>query len=326
MKLLVTGGAGFIGSNLVDALLKDDHSVIILDNFSTGQQKFVEHHHDKPNVNIHNVDLLQFSEIEKFFRAVDVVVHLSANADVRFGWDHPTRDLEQNIVATQNVLEAMRKNEVRKLIFSSTGSVYGEAKVVPTPENYAFPIQTSLYGASKVAAEAFISAYCEQGFIDATVFRFVSILGQRYTHGHVIDFAAKLKINSDVLTVLGNGTQRKSYLHVDDCIDAILSRLNSGGGLETFNLGTNENCTVNDSVGWITARLGLSPRIEYTGGDRGWIGDNPVIQLDTSKINATGWQPKRNIQESIESTIDWIVENPWSLDLAVTTTDRERKK
>jgi UDP-glucose 4-epimerase len=300
--------------------------VIILDNFSTGQQKFVEHHHDKPNVNIHNVDLLQFSEIEKFFRAVDVVVHLSANADVRFGWDHPTRDLEQNIVATQNVLEAMRKNEVRKLIFSSTGSVYGEAKVVPTPENYAFPIQTSLYGASKVAAEAFISAYCEQGFIDATVFRFVSILGQRYTHGHVIDFAAKLKINSDVLTVLGNGTQRKSYLHVDDCIDAILSRLNSGGGLETFNLGTNENCTVNDSVGWITARLGLSPRIEYTGGDRGWIGDNPVIQLDTSKINATGWQPKRNIQESIESTIDWIVENPWSLDLAVTTTDRERKK
>jgi UDP-glucose 4-epimerase len=197
---------------------------------------------------------------------------------------------------------------------------------VPTPENYAFPIQTSLYGASKVAAEAFISAYCEQGFIDATVFRFVSILGQRYTHGHVIDFAAKLKINSDVLTVLGNGTQRKSYLHVDDCIDAILSRLNSGGGLETFNLGTNENCTVNDSVGWITARLGLSPRIEYTGGDRGWIGDNPVIQLDTSKINATGWQPKRNIQESIESTIDWIVENPWSLDLAVTTTDRERKK
>lgn len=319
MKILVTGGAGFIGSNVVEKLLETENThVTVVDNFATGRREFLQQHRNLADLRIIDADLMDIDQIDPYFSGLDAVIHLAANADVRFGWNHPRRDLEQNVVATQNVLELMRKHSVRKLIFSSTGSVYGEAKVVPTPEDCPFPVQTSLYGASKAAAEGIISAYAESGYVDATIFRFVSILGPRYTHGHIIDFVAKLHQNPNELVVLGDGTQQKSYLHVSDCVRAITAQLTSMSSLEIFNLGTDESCTVNDSVDWITSRLGVEPKIKYSGGNKGWIGDNPLIHLDTERIRATGWAPRYSIKESVHETVDWIVANPWVLDLAIT--------
>jgi UDP-glucose 4-epimerase len=241
-----------------------------------------------------------------------VVVHLAANADVRFGTEHPRRDLEQNTIATYNVLEAMRANGIKHIAFSSTGSVYGEASVIPTPEDGPFPIQTSLYGASKAAGEGLISAYCEGFGFQAWIFRFVSILGERYTHGHVFDFYKKLKADPTRLPVLGNGRQRKSYLYVQDCIDAILLAMEKAGEkVNIFNLGVDGYCEVNDSIGWICEELGVKPVLEYSGGDRGWIGDNPFIFLDTRKIQSLGWRPKLDIRAGVIRTVRSLVENPW---------------
>ena len=220
---------------------------------------------------------------------------------------HPRRDLEQNTICTANVLEAMRLNGVRRIAFSSTGSVYGEPAVFPTPEDAPFPIQTSLYGASKLAAEGLIAAYCQAFGMEGRIFRFVSILGNRYSHGHVVDFYNQLKANPRQLRVLGDGTQRKSYLAVSDCIDAVLLAMEKATGpLRIFNLGTDEYCTVNDSIGWICRHLGLDPEMQYTGGNRGWIGDNPFIFLDCSRIKALGWKPKLSIREGVVSTLRYL--------------------
>src|SRR5262249_37413226 len=180
--------------------------------------------------------------------------HFAANADVRFGLDHPRRDLEQNVIATHNVLEALRQAHVPEIVFASTGSVYGDATVVPTPEAAPFPCQTSLYGASKLAAEGFIAAYVEGFGISASVYRFVSVLGRHYTHGHVLDFVAQLLAHPDSLHILGDGSQRKSYLEVDDCVDAIALRLGRAEGFEVYNLGTADYCTVDESASWICER------------------------------------------------------------------------
>jgi UDP-glucose 4-epimerase len=242
------------------------------------------------------------------------VFHLAANADVRFGTENPSRDLEENTLVTFYVLEAMRKNGVSNIVFSSTGSVYGEAGIIPTPENAPFPLQTSLYGASKLACEGMISAFCEGFNMRAWIFRFVSILGERYTHGHVFDFYKKLKSDPARLTVLGNGKQRKSYLYVQDCLDAMLIAYEkSNSKVNIFNLGLNSYCEVNDSIGWITETLKVSPILEYSGGDRGWVGDNPFIFLDTSKIRSLGWTAKLNIREGIVKTLEYIKLNEWIL-------------
>jgi len=246
------------------------------------------------------------------FAGGEAVFHLAANADVRFGTDHPRRDLEQNTIATYNVLEAMRANGIKKIAFSSTGSVYGESPVVPTPEDGPFPIQTSLYGASKAAGEGLISAYCEGFGFQSCIFRFVSILGERYTHGHVFDFYHKLKQDPTRLPVLGNGKQRKSYLYVQDCIDAILLAMDKSiEKVNIYNLGVDGYCEVNDSIGWISAALGVSPKLDYSGGDRGWIGDNPFIFLDTKKIQSLGWKPKLSIHEGVIKTVAYLRANEW---------------
>jgi UDP-glucose 4-epimerase len=247
----------------------------------------------------------------------DVVMHLAANADVRFGTEHSRRDLEQNTIATWNVLEAMRQGGVKRLAFSSTGSVYGEPQVFPTPEDAPFPVQTSLYGASKAAGEALIAAYCFGFGMRACIFRFVSILGERYSHGHVFDFYKQLREHPDRLHVLGNGQQRKSYLYVHDCLDAILLAMDkSSGPVDVFNLGTDEFCKVNDSIGWITGHLGLRPVLSYAGGERGWIGDSPFIFLDCGKVRQLGWAPKLTIKQGIERTLQFLQDNPWVLDRA----------
>ena len=249
------------------------------------------------------------------FAGGDTVFHLAANADVRFGTEHPRKDLEQNTIATYNVLEAMRANGVKRIAFSSTGSVYGEAAVIPTPEDAPFPVQTSLYGASKLAGEGLIAAYCEGFGFQSWIFRFVSILGERYTHGHVFDFYKQLRDDPTQLRVLGNGKQRKSYLYIQDCIDAILLAIEKAGDkVNIFNLGVDSYVEVNDSIGWISEALGVEPRLDYTGGDRGWIGDNPFIFLDTAKIRALGWAPKLTIREGVVRTVEYLQANEWVLE------------
>jgi UDP-glucose 4-epimerase len=268
-KVFVTGAAGFIGSNLVDRLLRDGNEVVGYDNLSTGLFEFLGPAFEQRSFQFVKGDLLDQAALTKAMAGCDLVCHLAANADVRFGTNHPRKDLEQNTIATANVLEAMRANGARRIAFSSTGSVYGEAKIIPTPEDGPMPIQTSFYGASKLAGEGLIESYCEGFGFQGFIFRFVSVLGERYTHGHVYDF------------------------------------------YKQFNLGADEYCEVNDSIGWIAERLGLTPRLSYGGGDRGWIGDNPFIFLDTRKIRALGWQPRLSIRESIVKTVEYLQSNRW---------------
>ena len=314
MRVLVTGAAGFIGSTLTDRLLELNHSVIGIDNFSTGQERFISSALQNDRFSLRKVDLLDRSDIDSAFEGVDLVMHFAANADVRFGLQHPRRDLEQNVIATWNVLEAMRKHNVNRIAFSSTGSIYGEPERFPSPEDCPFPVQTSLYGASKLGAEGMIQAYCEGYGMQSFLFRFVSILGERYSHGHVFDFYKQLLEHPNRLSVLGDGHQRKSYLHVQDCADAILTAIEiANAKVNIFNLGTDEYCEVNDSIRWICESLGLKPELSYSGGKRGWIGDSPFIFLDCTRIRALGWKPKLTIREGVISTVRYLQQNQWLL-------------
>ena len=316
-KIFVTGAAGFIGSNLVDRLLAAGKRVTGWDNFSTGQENFLATARPHESFKLCTGDNLDLPALTEAMAGCDTVFHLAANADVRFGLEHPAKDLQQNTVATFNVLEAMRANGIRRIAFSSTGSVYGEAETIPTPENAPFPVQTSLYAASKVAGEGMISSYCEGFKFEGYIFRFVSILGERYTHGHIFDFYKQLREHPDHLKVLGDGTQRKSYLYVQDCVSAMLHAMNLGTarqakhGVEIYNLGTDEYVQVNNSIGYICSALGLKPSLEYTGGNRGWVGDNPFIFLDTQKIRRTGWKPSLTIEQGIGRTLQWLQQNQW---------------
>jgi UDP-glucose 4-epimerase len=311
MHACVTGGAGFIGSSLVDRLLSDGHKVVAYDNFSTGKRAFLAEALNHSAFRLVEGDTLDLAALTRAMAGCDVVFHLAANADVRFGTEHPGKDLEQNTIATFHVLEAMRANGITRVAFSSTGSVYGEPHVFPTPEDAPFPVQTSLYGASKLAGEGLIAAYAAGFGFEGCIFRFVSILGERYTHGHVFDFCKSLRRDPTRLRVLGNGRQRKSYLYIGDCLDAmLLAMAKTRRTVEIYNLGTNEYCEVNDSIGWITARLGVAPALEYTGGERGWVGDSPFIFLDTAKIRELGWQPRLTIREGIIRTLDYLTSNP----------------
>lgn len=314
----ITGAAGFIGSNLVDRLLADGVKVTGWDNFATGQERFLEGAAKHPAFRLVRGDNLDLPALTAAIKGADFVFHFAANADIKDGWQHPKKDLEQNTVATFNVLEAMRANGVKRIAFSSTGSTYGEAAVIPTPEDAPFPVQTSLYAASKVAGETLLTAYAEGRQIDeAYIFRFVSILGERYTHGHVFDFYKQLVEHPGHLRVLGDGQQRKSYLYIQDCLEAVLHVVRAGTArsaphhTQIYNLGTPEYVRVNDSIGYICAALGLKPKLEYTGGDRGWIGDNPFIFLDTKKIQATGWRPRLTIEQGIVRTLRWLEANRW---------------
>lgn len=311
MRAFITGGAGFIGSNLADRLLDGGHAVTVYDNFSTGRTSFLDRARQCPNFALAQGDTLDLDRLKEEIAGHDIVFHLAANADVRHGPEYPGKDLQQNTIATFHVLEAMRAAGVRRIAFSSTGSVYGEPELFPTPEICPFPVQTSLYGASKLAGESLIAAYSHAFGFQSYIFRFVSILGERYTHGHVFDFYQKLLINPHRIEVLGNGRQRKSYLYVQDCIDAMLLAIERASeGINILNLGTDEYCTVDDSLGWICAHLVLQPHRTYTGGERGWVGDNPFIFLDTCKIRSLGWQPKLTIRQGVLRTVEYLQATP----------------
>ena len=315
MRYVVTGAAGFVGSHLVDRLLALGHAVTGFDNFSTGRRRFLEQASRSSAFTLVEGDALDPAALARAMRGAGFVFHLAANADVRFGLDHPRSDLEQNTIATLNVLEAMRASGVRRIAFSSTGSVYGEPDRFPTPEDAPFPVQTSLYGASKLAGEGLVAAYCEGFGFEGHIFRFVSILGERYSHGHVFDFYRRLRVDPTKLHILGNGKQRKSYLYVQDCIDAMLVAIERAGAkVNIFNLGTDEFVEVNDSVHTLCEALGISPVRTYSGGERGWVGDSPFILLDCKRIRALGWAPTRSIREGILTTLNYLKDSPWLLE------------
>lgn len=308
---LVTGCAGFIGSNLVDKLLSKKYIVYGIDNFRTGRFKNLKNALKNKNFYFKKLDLTQKNKLSKVFgNKIDIIFHIAANADVRRGHLNPSNDLKYNTILTFNILEQMRKKEINKIVFCSTGSIYGETKDIPTPENTNFPIQTSMYGASKLACEGLIQSYSEAYKIKSYIFRFVSILGPRYSHGHVIDFFNKLKKNKRTLNVLGDGNQKKSYLHVNDCINGIFKALNyhNNNLINIYNLGNNNFISVKQSIKIIINYLQLKPNIKFQNKRRGWIGDVPFILLDTKKIKKTGWMPKYSIKESIIDTLKFLID------------------
>jgi UDP-glucose 4-epimerase len=315
LRCFVTGCAGFIGSALTERLLSLGHSVVGYDNFSTGRERFLTCARESRTFRLVREDLSNSAALTESMRDAELVFHLAAHADVRYGALHPARDLEQNTLGTHQVLQAMRESGVRQIAFASSGSVYGEAAIFPTPEDAPFPVQTSFYGASKAAGEGLIAAYCSAFGFTAHIFRFVSILGERYSHGHVRDFYAQLRATPGRLRVLGDGRQRKSYLYVEDCIDAMLLAVERAREpINIFNLGHDTYCDVKESIAWICEALGVRPQVEFGGGERGWVGDSPFIFLDTRKIRALGWVPRLGIRQSVLRTLAYLAANPWVLE------------
>jgi len=310
MKYLITGGAGFIGSNITDRLLKQGHQVIVFDNFSTGKEIFIKHNKNNPRFKLINGDLLDLGLTTKSCHKVDFVFHLAAHADVRSGFEDHFVDHHQNLACTHNVLEAMYRNNVKKIAFSSTSSVYGDAKVHPTPEDTPFH-PTSLYGATKAACESYIQSYANYYDWDAYIFRFVSWIGERYTHGIIVDLLKRLNNKPHELELLSDGTPRKSSLYVEDGLDAIFTIIKkSKEKINIYNLGHNEVLTVDDIVNTILETIGSKVIKKYLGGKRGWKGDNDFVHLDTTKLMSLGWRPKTSIKQGIVKTIQYLHQHP----------------
>jgi len=315
MKALVTGGAGFIGSHVVDELVRRGREVIVYDNLSTGFPRHIQGALDSGQATLVAGDVLETERLTEAMKGVSTVFHLAANADVRGGRDDTEIDLEQNIIGTHRVLEAMRKAGATEIIFTSSSTVYGEPDVFPTPETYA-PLQTSLYGASKLSAEAMIQAYGEYFGIRSLCFRFVSWMGERYSHGVVYDFIKKLRTNPRELEILGDGNQRKSYLHVEDGIRGIFLALDNATGLKNIlNLGHTEYLDVKTLAYIVVDEMGLqNVTRRFTGGSRGWLGDSPFVHLDISRMQQLGFHPQISVAEGIRRTARYLLDNPWLLD------------
>jgi UDP-glucose 4-epimerase len=316
MKVMVTGGAGFIGSHVVDELVRRGKDVVVYDNFSTGFRRHLDGAIASGRVTVVEGDILDAATLTAAMDGVSTVFHLAANADVRGGVAHTRVDLEQNILGTHGVLEAMRAAKAREIVFTSSATVYGEPSRFPTPEDYA-PLQTSLYGASKFAAEAMIQAYGEYFGIRSYAFRFVSWIGERYSHGVVFDFVNKLRKNPSELEILGDGNQRKSYLHVEDGIQGIfLAMERIPDAKNILNLGHMEYMNVKDLARIVCEEMGLKDVVyRFAGGVRGWLGDSPFVLLDISRIREAGFQPRVSIEEGIRRTTRYLLDNPWVLDV-----------
>jgi UDP-glucose 4-epimerase len=311
MKALVTGGAGFIGSHVVDELARRDVRVVVYDDFSTGFQEHLERSLNTGLVEIVRGDILDPQRLAEALEGVSTVFHLAANADVRGGMIDTAIDLERNVIGTHRVLEAMRTTGADRIVFTSSATVYGEPELFPTPESYA-PLQTSAYGASKLAAEAFIEAYSEYFGITCHIFRFVSWIGERYSHGVVYDFVRKLLANNKELEILGDGSQTKSYLHVEDGIQGIFCALeNLTDRKNVVNLGHEEHLNVKVLADIVCDEMGLGETAyRFTGGSRGWVGDSPFVHLDISKVKAAGFRPRIPIEEGIRRTVRYLMDNP----------------
>jgi UDP-glucose 4-epimerase len=314
MKALVTGGAGFIGSHLVDRLLADGHSVTVIDNFSCGTSKNLPRSTSlsSTSLEIAKVNITDARRVNKIFSEdkYDVVFHLAAQADIRKSLLGFKGDLDNNVVGTLNILEAMKKHNVKDLVFASTSAIYGEAAIRPTPEDYS-PIQTSLYGASKLACEAFAEAYTEFTQVKLWAFRFANVVGERCQRGVVGDFVRKLLKNPKELEILGNGKQSKEYLYVKDCVNGMITgHLQSSKKVNIFNLGMERQTIVDEVADIVIEEMGLrNVKRRYTGGERGWIGDNPIVELSLNKIKELGWKVEVSSEEAIRRTARWNIQN-----------------
>lgn len=310
MKCLVTGGAGFIGSHVVDRLLVEGNRVVVYDNLSVGRELFISHHFDDKNFKFVKADLKDLKLLIEAMSGIEFVYHLAAHADVRSGFQDHFIDHEQNLEMTQNVLEAMYKNSVKNIMFSSSSSVYGDAKVHPTPEDYPFE-PTSFYGATKAACESYIRTYASYYGMRSFIFRFVSFTGERYTHGIVFDVLKKLKNNQNELELFSDGTPRKSSLYVKDGIEAMFKVTNeSKGQFNVFNVGHDEVTTVDNIVNWIIEAGGYKKvNKNWLGKDSNWKGDNEFVHLANNKLKTLGWKPTLSIEEGIKRTAKYILEN-----------------
>jgi UDP-glucose 4-epimerase len=308
MKAFVTGGAGFIGSHLVDRLMLQG-SVTVYDNFTSGRKDFIQHHIGKKNFSVIEADLLDFGDLKKAIAGHNIVFHLAANPDARLGISDTSLDLQQETIATFNVLEAMRTNSIKKIVFSSSGTIYGETPVVPINEDYGPVLPISLYGAGKLASEALISAFCNTFDMKAWIFRFANIVGDRGTHGVIFDFIHKLKRNPVELEILGDGMQEKPYLEVNDCIDGIFFVLrHSNDKVNVYNLGCDSSTSVRTIARIVLEEMNLPlTKSVYTGTDRGWPGDVPQYRCDCRKVNALGWQAKYSSNEAVRIAVKELV-------------------
>ena len=309
MRVLVTGGAGFIGSHVVDRLLALRNEVVVLDDLSSGNRANISAHieRDDANFQFHRVDIRN-DEIEDFFKGIEEVWHLAANPEVRIGVEDTRVHLEQNVIATYNVLEAMRRRGVKRIVFTSTSTVYGEATVLPTPEEYP-TIPISLYGASKLACEALIASYCHTFGMHSWIYRFANVIGRRASHGVIYDFINKIMRNPDELEILGDGNQTKSYIYIDDCIDAMFAGFEdtdtdadadaNAKRVHIFNIGTNDMISVRRIAEIVCTEMHASPEFKFTGGRRGWTGDVPVMLLDATKLRKLGWKQRYNSEEAV---------------------------
>jgi UDP-glucose 4-epimerase len=310
-KIIVTGGAGFIGSHLIDRLLLRGNEVIVLDNLSSGKMEFLKEHIENPDFKFIRLDLLDFDDLKKTVIDADSVFHLAANPDVRLGFSDTRVHLEQNIIATYNLLEAMRINKIKNVLFTSTSTVYGEATLIPTPENYGPLVPISLYGASKLACEALITSYCSTFDMNSWLFRFANIVGPRGTHGIIVDFMNKLRNNPASLEILGDGKQRKSYLHVSDCVEAMLFAMdNSDEMVNIFNIGSDDTISATEIGKILVEEMCLKDvEFNYTGGSRGWKGDVPRMMLSIDRIKSLGWEPVNNSENSVRDATRSLLNN-----------------
>lgn len=316
MKYLVTGGAGFIGSHIVDRLLNEGHKVRVYDNFITGRELFIQHHLKNSSFELIKADLSNTKKLNAAMKDIDFVFHLAAPADVRSGIEDHFIDHKQNLEMTHNVLEAMAKNSIRKLAFSSTSSVYGDATTHPTPENYPFE-PTSLYGATKAACESYIHAYASYYDLKVYIFRFVSFLGPRYTHGIIFDVLKKLQKNPNSLELFSDGSPKKSSLSVSDGVEAMFKVIKmSEDQINIYNIGHNDILTVSEIVDTILDFSNMkNVKRVWLGKESNWKGDNEFVLLSINRLKKLGWKPKKTIKEAIAETVNFLKDNPGLLHL-----------
>ena len=310
MRALVTGGAGFIGSHLIDRLVSRGDTVVVLDNLSSGNLDFIQNHLDSGKVSLVKGDVTNYQDVLSAMKGIECVFHLAANPDIRLGTKITDTDLKQGTIATYNIVEAMRINGVKKIAFASSSVVYGEDAPMPTPENHGPCLPISLYGASKQAGEGLISSWVGTFGLQAWIFRFANIIGTRGTHGVIFDFIHKLKADPSRLEVLGNGLQEKSYMEVGDCVDGILHVMNNTDQqLNLFNLGSHDTASVKRIAEIVVEETGCEgASIEYTGGDRGWAGDVPRAMLAIDKMLQIGFDVNYNSEDAIRYTARALIE------------------
>jgi UDP-glucose 4-epimerase len=311
LKILVTGAAGFIASNLIPRLLARGDEVYGVDNFFLGKRAYVVKH---DRFHFHEFDLLDLDRLVKLFESAepDLVWHLAANSDISYGTKYTDFDLKGGTLATYNILEGMRRTGAKEIVFSSSGAVYGEPAIMPTPENYGPILPISLYAASKVACEGLITAFTHNYDMRCWIFRFGNIVGPNPTHGVIHDFVLRLRENPRELVVLGDGTQSKPYVYVDDCIEGMeFGYRNAHDSMNYYNLAVDDQTSVTEIAEWTIEAMGIkrqSINVKYTGGPRGWKGDVAQVKLDTKRMRQLGWRPKLSSKESVKRTIKDVVE------------------